>query len=77
MIDKQLKNMGLSSLEEMIAEDFGPQGSVEREAFDRDTETFILAERLKEERLKAGLTQEQLAEKNRDEEVVYIQVGEW
>lgn len=55
--------MGLSSLEEMIAEDFGPQGSVEREAFDRDTETFILAERLKEERLKAGLTQEQLAEK--------------
>ena len=63
MIDKQLKNMGLSSLEEMIAEDFGPQGSVEREAFDRDTETFILAERLKEERLKAGLTQEQLAEK--------------
>ena len=47
----------------MIAEDFGPQGSVEREAFDRDTETFILAERLKEERLKAGLTQEQLAEK--------------
>ena len=63
MIDKQLKNMGLSSLEEMIAEDFGPQGSVEREAFDRDTETFILAEHLKEERLKAGLTQEQLAEK--------------
>ena len=63
MIDKQLKNMGLSSLEEMIAEDFGPQGSVEREAFDRDTETFILAERFKEERLKAGLTQEQLAEK--------------
>ena len=63
MIDKQLKNMGLSSLEEMIAEDFGPQGSVEREAFDRDTETIILAERLKEERLKAGLTQEQLAEK--------------
>ena len=63
MIDKKLKNMGLSSLEEMIAEDFGPQGSVEREAFDRDTETFILAERLKEERLKAGLTQEQLAEK--------------
>ena len=63
MIDKQLKNMGLSSLEEMIAEDFGPQGSVEREAFDRDTETFILAERLKEERPKAGLTQEQLAEK--------------
>lgn len=60
---KSLKNMGLSSLEEMIAEDFGPQGSVEREAFDRDTETFILAERLKEERLKAGLTQEQLAEK--------------
>ena len=33
------------------------------EAFDREAEAFILAERLKEERRKAGLTQEQLAAK--------------
>ena len=31
--------------------------------FDREAEAFILAERLKEERRKAGLTQEQLAAK--------------
>lgn len=38
------------------------EGTPERKAFERGAEAFILAERLKEERLKAGLTQEQLAE---------------
>lgn len=42
---------------------YGPEGTPERNEFERDAEAFILAERLKEERLKAGLTQEQLAEK--------------
>ena len=34
-----------------------------REEFDKETEAFCLAQTLKEERLRAGLTQEQLAEK--------------
>ncbi len=42
---------------------YGLKGTPERDQFDRDAEAFILAERLKEERKKAGLTQAQLAEK--------------
>ena len=45
-----MKALGCTDIEEMISE-----------AFDREAEAFILAERLKEERRKAGLTQEQLA----------------
>ncbi|MEQ3236116.1 helix-turn-helix domain-containing protein [Bacteroides cellulosilyticus] len=41
----------------------GQKGTPERNDFERGAEAFILAERLKEERLKAGLTQEQLAAK--------------
>ncbi len=42
---------------------YGPQGTATRNAFEQGAEAFILAERLKEERLKAGMTQEQLAAK--------------
>lgn len=56
-------NRNCTPLEDLIAEDFGLSGTPEREMFDRDAETFILAERLREERLKAGLTQKQLAER--------------
>ncbi len=56
-------NRNCTPLEDLIAEDFGLAGTPEREMFDRDAETFILAERLREERLKAGLTQKQLAER--------------
>ena len=63
MTDSELKALGCTDIEEMISEDFGVPGTDEREAFDREAEAFILAERLKEERRKAGLTQEQLAAK--------------
>ena len=63
MTDSELKALGCTDIEEMISEDFGVLGTEEREAFDREAEAFILAERLKEERRKAGLTQEQLAAK--------------
>ena len=39
------------------------KGTPERNAFEEGATAFILAERLKEERLKAGLTQAQLAER--------------
>ena len=42
---------------------YGKTGTPERDRFDREAEVFILAERLKEERRNAGLTQEQLAAK--------------
>ena len=54
---------GCTTFDELLDMEYGPKGSPERDQFDRDTEAFILAERLKEERKKAGLTQAQLAEK--------------
>ena len=56
-------NMNLTSIEELIAEDFGEVGSPEREAFDMECDAFIIGEQLKAERLKAGLTQDELAGK--------------
>ena len=43
--------------------EYGNPGTQEREQFDADAAAFCLAETLKAERLKAGLTQEQLAER--------------
>lgn len=54
---------GCTTFDELLDMEYGPKGSPERDQFDRDAESFILAERLKEERKKAGLTQAQLAEK--------------
>lgn len=63
MTENELKAIDCTSIEELITEDFGAPGTPARDQFDRDAEAFILAERLKEERKKAGLTQAQLAEK--------------
>lgn len=52
-----------STFDEMLDIQFGPVGSSERDKLEEETEAFILAERLKEERRKAGLTQQQLADK--------------
>jgi len=53
------KKMGLTSVEDFIAEDFGAEGTPERLEFEAGADAFILGEKLKEERKKAGLTQEQ------------------
>ena len=63
MTDKELQAIGCTDIEDIISEDFGTPGTPERDSFDREAEAFILAERLKEERRNAGLTQEQLAAK--------------
>ena len=57
----KLKN--LTPIEDLITEDFGAPGSPEREQFEMECDAFIIGEQLREERLRAGLTQEQLAEK--------------
>lgn len=51
------------TLDELLDVEFGVKGTPERERFDEETRAFCLAETLKEERHRAGLTQEQLAEK--------------
>ena len=58
-----LKKMNLTPLEDLIQKDFGPIGTPERDQFEMECDAFIIGEQLKDERLKAGLTQEQLADK--------------
>ena len=60
---KDSKKLNLTPIEDLIAEDFGKVGTPERYAFEMECNAFIIGEQLKEERLKAGLTQEELAEK--------------
>ena len=55
--------MNCSNLNELLTEEFGNAGTAAREEFDKETEAFCLAQTLKEERKRAGLTQEELAEK--------------
>ena len=63
MNNDELKAIGCTSIEDLIAEDFGTLGTEERNAFETSCEAFIIGEQLKAERLKAGMTQEQLAAK--------------
>lgn len=63
MDKKYLKKMDLTPIEDLITEDFGPVGTPERDQFEMECDAFIIGEQLKAERLKAGLTQDQLAEK--------------
>ncbi len=63
MTTEDMKEMSLTPIEDFISEDFGADGTPTRMEFDADVDAFSWGERLKEERQKAGLTQEQLADK--------------
>ena len=60
---KYNKKLNLIPIEDLIAEDFGKVGTPERDTFEMECDAFIIGEQLKDERLKAGLTQEELADK--------------
>ena len=60
---KREKIMQATTFDELLAAEYGPIGTKERDVFEIESNAFCLAETLKEERLKAGLTQQQLAEK--------------
>ena len=53
----------ITSFEEHLDKQYGKKGSARRDKFEADSISFRLGELLKEERIKAKLTQEQLAEK--------------
>lgn len=55
--------MNCSNLDELLNVEFGEIGTSSRDEFEKETEAFCLAQTLKEERIRAGLTQEQLAER--------------
>ena len=62
-MEKKNKYSNCKTLDDLIEVEYGPIGTPERDNFEEETQAFILAEALKTERLKAGMTQEQLAEK--------------
>ena len=62
-MNKKEALMNCTTLDELLDVEYGKVGTKTREEFDRETEAFCLAKTLKEERLRAGLTQEALAEK--------------
>lgn len=55
--------MNCTTLDELLDVQYGKVGTPERDEFDKETQAFCLAATLKEERLRAGLTQEQFAER--------------
>lgn len=55
--------MAATTLDELLDAEYGKVGTLARDTFETDAEAFCLAEKLKEERKNAGLTQEQLAER--------------
>ena len=63
MTREEMKRLNLTPIDDLIEEDFGAEETPTRMIFDAEVDAFILGEHLKEERRKAGLTQEQLAEK--------------
>jgi DNA-binding XRE family transcriptional regulator len=63
MDKEEMKRLELTPIEDYIDEDFGEIGTPKRTEFEVGVDAFILGELLKDERLKAGMTQEQLAER--------------
>lgn len=54
--------MKCQSLDELIDVEYGKKGTPERNEFDAETQEFFIAQTLREERVRAGLTQQQLAD---------------
>ena len=63
MNQKDQKKLNLTPIEDLFTEDFGVAGTPQREQFEMECNAFIIGEQLKDERLRAGLTQEQLAKR--------------
>ena len=63
MNSKSNNELNLTPIEDLINEDFGEIGTPERDEFEMECDAFIIGEQLKMERLNAGLTQEELAER--------------
>ena len=63
MNQKDLNKSSLTPIEDLITEDFGAIGTPQRDQLEMECDAFIIGEQLKEERRKAGLTQEELAER--------------
>lgn len=63
MTMQELQAIGCTSIDSLIAEDFGELGTNERTEFELSCDAFIIGEQLKAERCRQGITQEELAKK--------------
>lgn len=61
-MDKKEAIMNCTSLDELINVEYDLQGTLQRDQFDAETQEFCVAQTLREERIRAGLTQQQLAD---------------
>ncbi|XZF13738.1 helix-turn-helix domain-containing protein [Chitinophagaceae bacterium MMS25-I14] len=52
-----------ATFEEFVEKKYGQPGTASRNAFEEKAQMFLIAEMLRDARLEAGLTQQQLAEK--------------
>jgi DNA-binding XRE family transcriptional regulator len=57
------KSKHITTFEEHLTKQYGPIGSEKRSEFESKAKSFVIGELLKEERLDANLTQEELADK--------------
>ncbi len=56
-------NKNLTTLDQLVTQNFGEPGTLRRDQFESDYESFKLGFLLQQARLQRGMTQEQLAEK--------------
>jgi DNA-binding XRE family transcriptional regulator len=61
--EKKQAIMNCETFNELLDQEYGPQGTLERASFETGAEAFCLAETLREQRRLAGLTQQELADK--------------
>lgn len=61
--EKKQAIMNCETFDELLDQEYGPQGTAERASFETEAEAFCLAETLREQRRLAGLTQQELADK--------------
>ena len=57
------KSKNITTFEERLTEQYGEIGTDKRDAFEAKAKAFVIGELLKDERIEAKLTQEELADK--------------
>ena len=61
--EKKQTIMNCETFDDLLDQEYGPQGTPERASVETEAEAFCLAETLREQRRLAGLTQQELADK--------------